>query len=117
MTHVYDSEWRKRAQKIGKKLGLKLREAVYAGLNGPQFETPSEVKMVQKLGGDLVGMSTVWEAIAIRQMGGQILGISCVTNLAAGVSKEPLSHEEVLVTTKAASSKFRQLLHRLVVES
>lgn len=117
MSEVYNKAWRKLAQKAGKKAGLKLREGVYVGLNGPNYETPAEIRMFQKLGGDLVGMSTVWEAIALRQMGSKILGISCVTNLAAGVSKKNLSHEEVLDTTKKAAGKFREFLKSLIETS
>jgi purine-nucleoside phosphorylase len=87
-----------------------LDEGVYAQLRGPQYETPAEIEMVRRIGGDLVGMSTVLEAIAARALQMQILGISLVTNLAAGMTGKPLSHEEVLAAGAAAADRMGRLL-------
>ena len=87
-----------------------LPEGVYVQFRGPQFETPAEVRMAGLLGGDLVGMSTTLETIAARELGAEVLGISLITNLAAGISAEPLRHEEVLVTGQQAAPRLRQLL-------
>ncbi|KWX02452.1 purine-nucleoside phosphorylase [Carbonactinospora thermoautotrophica] len=87
-----------------------LEEGVYVGLRGPQYETPAEIRMLRVLGGDLVGMSTVLEAIAAREAGAEVLGISLVTNLAAGLTGEPLNHEEVLAAGRAAAERMGRLL-------
>ena len=87
-----------------------LAEGVYAGLPGPHYETPAEIRMLQGLGADLVGMSTVWETIAARHLGLEVLGVSLVTNLAAGLSGEPLSHIEVLEAGRAAADRMGALL-------
>ena len=92
------------------RLGIGLKTGVYAGLLGPQYETPSEVRMLRGLGADLVGMSTVPEAIVARHMGARVLGMSCVSNLAAGMSGQPLSHEEVTETANRVRSTFIKLL-------
>ena len=91
-------------------LGLRLGEGVYAGLLGPSYETPAEVRMLGRMGADLVGMSTVLEVIAARHMGLATAALSLITNLAAGVSGEPLDHEEVLEHGRAAASKVGELL-------
>jgi purine-nucleoside phosphorylase len=87
-----------------------LSEGVYVQFRGPQFETPAEVRMAGALGGDLVGMSTTLETIAARELGAEVLGISLVTNMAAGISPEPLSHEEVLEAGREAAPRLRRLL-------
>ena len=87
-----------------------LAEGVYVQFGGPQFETPAEVRMAGVLGGDLVGMSTTLETIAARELGAEVLGISLITNLAAGISKEPLSHQEVLEAGREAAPRLRRLL-------
>ena len=87
-----------------------LHEGVYAGLLGPQYETPAEVRMLQKLGADAVGMSTVLETIQARALGLEVAGFSCLTNLAAGISTTKLSHDEVLETGKNAAADFAHLL-------
>jgi len=87
-----------------------LAEGVYVQFSGPQFETPAEVRMAGLLGGDLVGMSTTLETIAARELGAEVLGISLITNLAAGISMEPLSHEEVLESGREAAPRLRRLL-------
>jgi purine-nucleoside phosphorylase len=91
-----------------------LDEGVYVQFPGPHYETPAEIEMVRRIGGDLVGMSTTLEAIAAREAGMEVLGISLVTNLAAGISGEPLDHQEVLEAGRAAASRMGDLLTRVV---
>lgn len=91
-----------------------LDEGVYVQFPGPHYETPAEIRMVRAIGGDLVGMSTVLEAIAAREQGLEVLGISLVTNLAAGISPEPLNHEEVLAAGRAAAGRMGRLLGAIV---
>jgi purine-nucleoside phosphorylase len=91
-----------------------LESGVYAALPGPHYETPAEIRMLQFMGADLVGMSTVWETIAARHLGLEVLGLSLVTNLAAGLSGEPLSHEEVLEAGRSAAERMGSLLSRIV---
>ena len=87
-----------------------LAEGVYAGLNGPQYETPAEIRMLRTLGADLVGMSTVHETVAARAAGAQVLGVSLVTNLAAGMTGQPLSHDEVLEAGRQSATLMGSLL-------
>ncbi len=117
MSDAYSKEWRARALKIAKKLRISLKQGVYAGLMGPTYETAAEVKMFRKWGADLVGMSTVWECIAVHQMEAKVLGISVVTNLGTGVSKNPLSHQEVLETTQKVQKKFNVLVENLLEDA
>ncbi len=91
-----------------------LRRGVYCALSGPSYETPTEIRMLRMLGADAVGMSTVPEAIVARQMGIKVLGISCITNMAAGMSDEPIHHEEVMETGNKVSAVFKELLRRIV---
>ncbi len=91
-----------------------LDEGVYVQLPGPHYETPAEIRMVRAIGGDLVGMSTTLEAIAAREAGLEVLGISLVTNLAAGISGQPLDHEEVLAAGRDAAARMGRLLGRVV---
>jgi purine-nucleoside phosphorylase len=112
MTRVWDPELRAIAQRAAQSEGTELREGVYAALTGPSYETPAEIRMLRAMGADLVGMSTVPEAIAARHMGARVLGISCVTNLAAGVSPTELSHEEVEHTAKSARDRFTRIVRR-----
>ena len=114
MTAVYPADLRQIAHEAGARAGVPLKEGVYAWLLGPSYETPAEIQMVRRLGADLVGMSTVPEAIAARHMGARVLGISLVTNLAAGISPVPLSHEEVQQTADAARGRFTALLDALL---
>ena len=116
MSSVYPGELRDLARRVGRRVGVTLGEGVYAWFPGPSYETPAEVQMAKRLGADLVGMSTVPEAIAVRHMGGRVLGISLVTNLAAGISPTPLSHEEVTATADAARERFTRLLDALLPE-
>ena len=95
-------------------LGIPLQEGVYGGLLGPTYETPAEVRMLATLGADAVGMSTVPEVIVARAIGMRVTGISCVTNLASGISPHPLSHAEVLETTTRVAERFESLVERFV---
>lgn len=106
MTDLYSA----RLRTIARDIDPTLPEGVYAQFLGPQYETPAEIEMVRAIGGTLVGMSTVQEAIAAREAGMEILGVSLVTNLAAGMTGEPLSHEEVLAAGNAAASRMGGLL-------
>jgi len=99
-----------RLRQIARQADPELTEGVYAGLPGPHYETPAEIRMLRKLGADLVGMSTVHETIAARAAGAEVLGVSLVTNLAAGISGEPLSHAEVLAAGSASASRMGALL-------
>ncbi|MDX5398787.1 MAG: purine-nucleoside phosphorylase, partial [Actinomycetes bacterium] len=114
MSEAYDPRLRALALRIGEQVGVPLQSGVYAWFVGPTFETPAEVRMARTLGADLVGMSTVPETIAARHMGASVLGISLVTNLAAGISGEPLNHEEVLAAGNAAAIRMGQLLGAIV---
>ena len=95
-------------------MGVDVRHGVYAGLLGPSYETPAEIRYLRTVGADAVGMSTVPEAIAARHMGLEVLGISCITNMAAGVLPQPLVHEEVLETAKRVRGSFIALLEAIV---
>ncbi len=110
LTDLYSS----RLRALAKEIDPSLDEGVYVQFPGPHYETPAEVRMAGVLGGHLVGMSTTLEAIAAREAGMEILGISLVTNLAAGISSQPLDHAEVLEAGKAAASRMGDLLGRLV---
>lgn len=110
LTEVYSARLRKQFGEATHKIDMVLREGVYASLLGPQYETPAEVRMLQKLGADAVGMSTVLEAIQARALGLEVAAFSCLTNFAAGISPTALSHEEVLETGKNAAADFGRLL-------
>ena len=114
MTGVYHSELRAMAVEAGRQVGVDLAEGVYAWFLGPSYETPAEVQMAKRMGADLVGMSTVPEAIAARHMGADVLGMSLVTNLAAGISDMPLSHQEVTEVADAARGRFTKLIDALL---
>ena len=110
MSHVYDEDLRKIIRKAAKGNGIELKEGVYCQFTGPSFESPAEIRMAGKLGADAAGMSTVVEAIAANHMGMRICGISFVSNLAAGISPNPLTHEEVQEAANAAAPKFKKLI-------
>jgi purine-nucleoside phosphorylase len=114
MSEAYSGRLRLLAHEAARAMDFRLDEGVYLRVLGPSFETPAEIRAFRTLGADLVGMSTVQETIAARHMGMEVLGISCVTNLAAGIQKEPLSHEEVMETGRAVEAQLAGLL-RLVV--
>lgn len=115
MTEVYSRDLQQRAVAEANAMGLNLRRGVYAGLAGPSYETPAEIHMLRGLGADAVGMSTVPEAIVARHMGMQVLGISCITNMAAGMSDQVIHHEEVMETGRRVRDIFARLLGRLLV--
>jgi purine-nucleoside phosphorylase len=106
-----------RLRAVAREIDPSLQEGVYAGLPGPHFETPAEIRMLRALGADLVGMSTVLEAIAARAEGVEVFGLSLVTNLAAGITGEPLNHEEVLAAGHAAAERMGTLLAALVARA
>ena len=110
MSHVYDEDLQEIIRSTAKENDIELFEGVYAQLTGPSFESPAEIQMLHKMGVDAVGMSTVVEAIAANHMGMKICGVSCVCNLAAGMSPTPLTHEEVQEAANAAAPKFEKLL-------
>jgi purine-nucleoside phosphorylase len=110
MTQAYAKSYRTIAQEEGRKLGMTLHEGVYVALLGPSYETPAEIRYLRTIGADLVGMSTVAEVIAARHMGIKVLAISCVTNMAAGILDQPLSHAEVLETAERVKGQFEALL-------
>ncbi len=114
MSEAYDRELADLAHRVAAEAGLSLRDGVYAGLLGPSYETPAEIRMLRTLGADAVGMSTVNEVIALRHMGVRVLGLSCITNLAAGISTAPLSHEEVYAVAQAIRSRLIQLVTKVV---
>ena len=114
MSAVYAPALRSTAHEVGSRVGVTLKEGIYAWFLGPSYETPAEVQMAKRLGADLVGMSTVPEAIAAHAMGAEVLGISLVTNLAAGISPVPLSHQEVQETADGARERFTTLLNALL---
>jgi len=113
MTEAYSKRLRALAQESADHAGFKLDEGVYLAVSGPSFETPAEIRAFRTMGATLVGMSTVPETIVARHMGIEVLGISCVTNLAAGLSKTKLSHEEVFEAGRNAEEHFVRLFHRL----
>lgn len=113
MSRIYDPELQQVIRKVARECGIPLKEGIYVQLTGPSFESPAEIKMLHGLGADAVGMSTVVEAIAANHMGMKICGISCVANLAAGMTDQPLTHEEV----QEASNKAAPLFSRMVTEA
>ena len=113
MTEAYSHRLRALAQRVAQGMGLHLHEGVYAALPGPSYETPAEIRYLRTIGADLVGMSTVPEAIAANHMGLEVLGISCVTNLASGLSGKKLDHNEVLETGNRTRGLLVELLRSL----
>lgn len=114
MSEVYDKDLQKIIRDSTKELGISLKEGVYLQLSGPQFETPAEVRMAKLLGADAVGMSTVCEAIAANHMKMKICGISCISNLACGLSENPLSHAEVQEAGEKAAPDFKRLVTKVL---
>lgn len=110
MSNIYDRKLRKTVRDTAASLGIKLQEGVYIQLTGPNYESPAEIRMVRTLGADAVGMSTACEAIAANHCGLKTVGISCVSNLACGMTDKPLSHAEVQETADKAAPLFRQLV-------
>src|SRR5262245_14167490 len=112
MTDVHSKEYRRIAKEVAAEIGMSLREGVYMALQGPNYETPAEIRMMRVLGADAVGMSTVPEAIVAKQMGMTTLGVSLITNAAAGVEEGPINHAEVMEMGQRVSKEFGELLTR-----
>lgn len=110
MTEVYSLRLRQLADAAAAALGVPLSHGIYAGLLGPSYETPAEIRYLRAIGGDAVGMSTVAEAIVARHMGMEVLGLSCITNMAAGILPQPLDHNEVMETAHRVRGRFVALL-------
>jgi purine-nucleoside phosphorylase len=117
MTAAYDPALRAALHAAAADVGLTLREGVYAGLLGPQYETPAEVRMVRGFGAQAVGMSTVHEVIALRHMGVPVAALSCITNLAAGLSGAPLDHGDVQATARSRHADLVALLRAFLVRA
>lgn len=116
MTHAYSKPYREIALAAARKAGKTLYQGVYAGLLGPNYETPAEIRYLRTIGADLVGMSTVPEVIAARHMGIKVLAISCVTNMAAGILDQVINHEEVLETGERVREDFVALIKAVLPE-
>lgn len=114
MTEVYTREYRQQAQELAREMGLQLHAGVYLAMQGPNYETPAEIRMMRLLGADAVGMSTVPEAIVARQMGMKILGLSLITNAAAGIGNEPIKHEDVMAAGLGVSRQFTELMTKFL---
>ncbi len=114
MSEPYSRRLRDIAKQAASARGIALREGVYAGLLGPTYETPAEIRMLRMLGADAVGMSTVPETIAARHAGIEVLGISCITNMAAGILDRPLSHDEVMETAERVKDTFIELVLSII---
>jgi purine-nucleoside phosphorylase len=114
LSDTYTGELRERAREAAEEAGVDLREGVYAYMTGPSFETPTEIRMLRTLGADAVGMSTVPEVLVAAHAGMKVLGISTISNMAAGILNQPLTHEEVMETGRSVRGKFLALLRALV---
>jgi purine-nucleoside phosphorylase len=114
MSTVYSHELQELVVEEARAIGVEVRRGIYGALSGPSYETPAEILTLRNLGADAVGMSTVPEAIVARHMGLEVLGISCITNMAAGVSDEPINHEEVMATGDRVRVTFTELLERVI---
>lgn len=116
MTEPYDREMRGVAEAVAREEGIEIEEGIYAAVLGPSFETPAEIRMLDRLGADAVGMSMVPEVIAARAGGMRVLGIALITNAAAGITGAPLDHEEVLAAGRAAADRFQRLVRGVVAK-
>ena len=114
LSNAYNKDWRQKALAIAEKLGLNPQEGVYAAMSGPNYESPAEIRFLRTIGADMVGMSTVPEVIAANHGGMQVLGISCVTNMAAGILGQKLSHVEVMETAGRIEKQFVHFVQELV---
>jgi purine-nucleoside phosphorylase len=117
MSAPYDERLCAVALDVARRRKIPLTEGVYGGLLGPSYETPAEVRMLSKLAVDAVGMSTVPEVIVARALGMRVLGISCVTNLACGLTTDPITHAEVIETTARAAASFERLVRGVLSEA
>lgn len=116
LTLTYDPVLQNLVIEEAKAMNVEMRRGVYAALSGPSYETPAEIHMVRTLGADAVGMSTVPEAIVARHMDMQVIGISCITNLAAGVSNRPVDHSQVIATGERVREQFTELIRRVIAK-
>ncbi|HEV7682801.1 MAG TPA: purine-nucleoside phosphorylase [Pyrinomonadaceae bacterium] len=116
LSEVYSRELQELASEEARALDITVRRGIYAALAGPSYETPAEIHMLRAFGADAVGMSTVPEAIVARHMGIKVLGISCITNMAAGISENPINHAEVMETGQKVREKFTELLRRVIAK-
>jgi purine-nucleoside phosphorylase len=114
MSRAYCPVWREQAARVMADMGMEAREGVYAGLGGPSYETPAEIRYLRCIGADMVGMSTVHEVIAANHGGMRVLGISCITNMAAGVRDEKMCHEDVMAVADQIAETFCGLVGRIV---
>lgn len=114
MSEAYTAKLREIAKEVAGEQGVELREGVYLGLLGPSYETPAEIRMMRTLGADAVGMSTVPEVIVARHAGMKVLGISCISNMAAGILDQPLSHAEVMETAEKVKEQFIRLVKGII---
>jgi purine-nucleoside phosphorylase len=114
LTTAYWKPYRKLALEAGKRVGIEMHEGVYAAVIGPNYETPAEIRYLRTIGADMVGMSTVPEAIVAAHMGMRVLAISCVTNMAAGILDQPLNHAEVMETGRRVQDQFLALLEAVI---
>lgn len=114
MSQAYSAKLLNIAREAAAEEGVSVREGVYASMLGPSYETPAEIRMLRTLGADAVGMSTVPEVVAARHAGLEVLGISCITNMAAGILDQPLSHEEVMETAERVKGTFLSLVGRII---
>ncbi|WP_026563993.1 purine-nucleoside phosphorylase [Bacillus sp. UNC41MFS5] len=114
MSEAYTKDLRVAAREIASRLNINVKEGVYFGNPGPVYETPAEIRMVRAMGGDAVGMSTVPEVIVARHSGMKVLGISCISNMAAGILDQPLTHDEVIETTERVKADFLQYIKEIV---
>ncbi len=115
LTSVYAPELQNIVIEEAHAMGMEMRRGIYAALIGPSYETPAEIHMVRTLGADAVGMSTVPEAIVARHMDMRVIGISCITNLAAGVSNRPIDHSQVMAIGEGVRAQFTELLRRVII--
>src|SRR5687768_12938719 len=116
MSAVYSPDLQELVIEESRAIEVEVRRGIYGALSGPSYETPAEILLLRNLGADAVGMSTVPEAIVARHMGLDVLGISCITNMAAGISENPINHEEVIETGERVRATFTQLLRRVIAK-
>ncbi len=114
LSEAYNREWRQKALVLAKELGINPQEGVYGAVSGPNYETPAEIQYLRTIGADMIGMSTVPEVIVANHGGMKVLGISCVTNMAAGISGQKLSHVEVMETAERVEKQFVHFVQALV---
>jgi purine-nucleoside phosphorylase len=117
MTEVYSRELQEIVVEEARAMGVEIRRGIYAALSGPSYETPAEIHMLRNFGADAVGMSTVPEAIVARHGGMEVMGVSCITNMAAGITDQPINHEEVMETGNRVKETFSGLLKRVVTRA